>query len=241
MPMRGLLFPAGVERGLIVTIDGPAGAGKSTVARALAQRIGFDYLDSGSLYRAATWKAMRDGVDLADPEAAARAAREARIEFRQCGAQRRVLCDGNDVTEQIRTPEVTENVRYVADQPAARSALIELQRQYARGRDLVTEGRDQGTEAFPGADVRFYLDATLEVRADRRLADRRAQGIEADPDRLRAEIQARDRRDTSRPVGRLRCAEGMVRIDSTGLTVEQVVLRMAQVVACRRCEAEGEE
>ncbi len=133
---------------MIVTIDGPAGAGKSTVARALAQRIGYDYLDSGSLYRAATWKAMEDGVDLADPQAAARTAREVRIEFRQCGAQRRVLCDGRDVTELIRTPEVTENVRYVADEPAARSALIELQRQYASGRDLVTEGRDQGTVAF---------------------------------------------------------------------------------------------
>jgi len=226
---------------LIVTIDGPAGAGKSTVARALAQRIGYDYLDSGSLYRAAAWKAMQDGVDLSDPQAAARTAREARIEFRQCGAQRRVLCDGRDVTELIRTPEVTENVRYVADEPAARSALIELQRRYASGRDLVTEGRDQGTEAFPEADVRFYLDATLQVRVARRLAERRAQGMDADPDRLRAEMQERDRRDTSRPVGRLRCEEGMVWVDSTGLTVEQVVSRMAEVVARRRCEAEGGE
>jgi len=222
---------------LIITIDGPAGAGKSTAARALARCLGFDYLDTGAFYRAATWRAMHLGVELNDPAAIARVAREARIELLQRGGGLRVLCDGCDITAAIRSPEVTASVWRVADQPAARRALIEQQRRFARGRNVVTEGRDQGTEVWPDAAVKFYLDAAPEERVRRRLKDLRALGIDAEPDQVRADLEERDRLDRSRPVGRLRCTEDMAVIDSTHLSPEQVVARMVQEVRRREPDA----
>jgi cytidylate kinase/pantoate ligase/cytidylate kinase len=219
---------------LIITIDGPAGAGKSTVARSLAQRLGFDFLDTGATYRAATWRALEDGVRLDDPEAVARVACAAKIEFVQTSDERRVLCDGQDVTTQIRSPEVTANVRYVADEPAARKALIEFQRRYARGRNVVSEGRDQGTEVFPDADVKFYLDASPRTRAARRMGDMKKLGIAMSLEKVYADLVERDKADRSRPVGRLRQSDDMIVIDSTDLSVDQVVDRMAQAVVRRR-------
>ena len=219
---------------MIVTIDGPAAAGKSTVARGLAARLGFDYLDTGATYRAATWQALADGIDMCDAAAVARAAAEAKIEFLRTDAGQRVLCNGRDVTELIRKPVVTDNVFRVADQPDARKALIRRQVEYARGRDVVTEGRDQGTEVFAGADVKFYLDASLSARAGRRLKDLRKLGISETFENVRAQIAERDRLDMARPVGALRQSEDMTRIDSTGLSAEQVVGKMAQIVQRRR-------
>jgi len=218
---------------LIVTIDGPAAAGKSTVARALAEQLGFDYLDTGALYRAATWKALKEGVDLKDPAAVAQAARTARIEFVQRGEQRRVLCDGQDVTAQIRSPELTEQVRHVADDPVARRALIELQRRFGQGRNLVTEGRDQGTEVWPEAELKVYLDASPEVRARRRLKDLRESGTQMTLEEVCADIDRRDMLDRSRSVGGLRCASDMLVIDSTRLGVDQVVARLIKEVEHR--------
>lgn len=218
---------------MIITIDGPAAAGKSTMARALASRLQFDYLDTGSMYRAVTWKAMAQQIDLEDADAVARVAAQARITFRREGDALRVLCDGRDVSEEIRTPQVTANVYRVADRPVARAPLIEQQRRHAEGRNLVTEGRDQGTEVFPDADVKFYLDASEEVRVDRRLKDLVSLGVEAVRDEVEEQLAERDEQDRARPVGALRLSEDMIIIDSTCLTIDQVVAKMAEFVARR--------
>lgn len=221
---------------MVITIDGPAAAGKSTVARMLARRLGFDYLDTGAMYRAATWKLLQSDPDVDDPQTVARLVRDADIGFSGRGPDKRVLCDGRDVTDEIRTPRVTRNIYRVADEPAAREPLIEAQRRIAGRRDLVTEGRDQGTDVFPDAAVKFYLDASAEERASRRLEDLHSAGHDVGLEDVLEQVRRRDREDNSRPVGSLRRTDDMVVIDSTGLTAEQVVERMLEEVS-RRCPA----
>lgn len=208
---------------MIVTVDGPAGAGKSTVARALADRLGFQYLDTGAMYRAVTWRAMHMGVDLDDPAQLAEVARDVDFRLERGPDGMRVLCDGRDVSAEIRTPEVTGNIWRMADEPAVRRVLIDMQRAYGREHDIVTEGRDQGTDVFPNADVKFYLDASLEERTDRRLLDLRRMGREATREEVLQQISERDTRDTGRPMGALRRTADMIVIDSTDLEVEDVV------------------
>ncbi|MBS3763492.1 MAG: (d)CMP kinase [Candidatus Brocadiia bacterium] len=215
---------------MIITIDGPAAAGKSTVSRKLAERLGFDFLDTGATYRAATWKALQEDVDFSSRQELAGAARNADIKFKKQDGERRVICDGQDVTQEIRKPEITARVKPLADEPAARRALIEKQRAYARDRDIVAEGRDQGTEVFPDADVKFYLDASEETRARRRLKDRSKDEHDARFEEVLTDIQARDQADSIRPVGRLQRTEDMIFVDSTNLSVDQVVDRMVEAV-----------
>jgi len=219
---------------LVITIDGPAGAGKSTVARKLAERLGVDYLDTGAMYRAATWRLLQVSEDNCDPEEVARIVAEADIRFAGEGQQKRVMCDGRDVTDAIRTPRVTKNIYRVADEPAARRPLIEAQREIAARRDLVTEGRDQGTDVFPDADVKFYLDASRKERAARRLQDLQDAGHDVTLEEMVQQLEQRDNEDNSRPVGALRKQKDMDVVDSTGLTVEQTVDRMMDIIA-RKC------
>ena len=223
---------------LIVTIDGPAAAGKSTVARTLAERLGFDYLDTGATYRAVTWKAIRENVDFDSPRRLAEVTADAEIRFERTDGELRIFCDGENVTRKIRRPEVTEKVRHVADEPAIREVLIELQRDYARGHDVVTEGRDQGTEVFPRADLKFYLDASAEARARRRHQDLAGTDLQQNHEDVLASIRRRDRQDRSRKMGGLRCAEDMIVIDSTDLTVQEVVDRMERHVRAKRTDSE---
>lgn len=218
---------------MVITIDGPAGAGKSSAAMALARRLGFDYLDTGATYRAATWKALKAGVDMNDAAQVAEQTRRARIEFVEQNGGKRLFCDGHDVTEAIRTPRVTENIYHVADEPQARQALIRLQRQMAAGRDIVTEGRDQGTEVFPDAEVKFFLDASVEERAARRLRDLQRAGVEATRQQVEEQIRIRDIQDNSRPAGALRKTQDMILIDNTGLSADQVVQHMYEAIAER--------
>jgi cytidylate kinase len=213
-----------------VTVDGPAAAGKSTVARKLAQRLGFRYLDTGAMYRAATWKALDARADVEDPDELAAVTEETRIELTPDG---RVLCDGRDVTEEIRTPEVTENIFHLADEPAVREVLIEQQRRFARDHDVVTEGRDQGTEVFPDAEVKFFLVAGLEERARRRLQDLQRNGRDPSLREVKRQVMERDAKDKSRPVGALRKTEDMILIDSTDMTADQVVEAMFEEVSRR--------
>jgi len=218
---------------MIVTIDGPAGAGKSTVAQALARRLGFDYLDTGAMYRAVALAGMRRGVDWAQPGALAELARQLRIEL----DGGRVLLDGEDVTAEVRSLKVTALTRHAADDPGVRARLVELQRQWAQGRDVVTEGRDQGTVAFPGAECKIFLTASAEERSRRRLADLQARGEAATFDQVLAAQQRRDREDASRPVGPLVRAPDAVEVATDGLSAEQVVDRLEAMVRARLAQS----
>ena len=203
----------------VVTIDGPAGAGKSTVARKVAERLGLRFLDTGAMYRAATWKAMSLG--LSDPSAIAAMIRSTSILVDPA----RVTVDGRDVTKEIRTPELTARVKPVADSPECRAELVRLQREAGRAGGLVTEGRDQGSVVFPDAEFKFYLDASSEVRARRRAAE-----SGGDEDAIRGAIERRDAEDRGRPVGALVVPPGAIRIDTSGLTLDEVVDRILAAV-----------
>jgi len=211
---------------MVITIDGPAGAGKSTVGRALAARLGFDYLDTGAMYRAVALAGLRAGVDWENPEAVAALAQKIRLDFRQG----RVFLDGEDVTDDLRSTEVTRASRFVADNEAVRRHLMELQRRFAAGKNVVTEGRDQGSLVFPDAEVKFFLTASPEERARRRLRDYQAAGENPPFHQVLEELLLRDARDSSRPWGRLVKPEGAIEISTDGLDVPAVVDRLEAIV-----------
>ncbi|HOM17657.1 MAG TPA: (d)CMP kinase, partial [Thermoguttaceae bacterium] len=217
---------------MIVTIDGPAGAGKSTVARALAQRLGFAYLDTGAMYRAVALAALQRGVDWTQPDALAQLARQIQIEFQND----RVLLDGADVTEAIRDWKITQITPYVADNVEVRKRLIELQHRFCQGRNIVTEGRDQGTLVFPEAECKIFLTASAEERARRRLAELQARGESATLEEVLAAQQRRDQEDASRPFGRLTRAPDAVEAPTDGLSITEVVDRLADLVRRRQQE-----
>ena len=200
---------------MVVTIDGPAGAGKSTVARAVAERLGFTYLDSGAMYRCVALAGRERGVE------PARAAREARIELGD-----RVLLDGRDVTDAIRSPEISEVASRVAADPEVRRALVEKQRELLASGDWVAEGRDIGTVVAPGAEVKVFLEASPQERARRR-----AEQLGAEPEAVLAEQAKRDERDRTRADSPLRPAADAITIDTTGLSADEVVERVAGLAA----------
>ncbi len=204
----------------IITIDGPAAAGKSTAARLLASTLGLRYLDTGAMYRAATWKALRDGVDLSDDAALTATARALRLEMPMSG---RVLADGIDVTEAIRGADVTRNVSRVAEVTGVRREMVARQRALASQEGLVAEGRDMATVVFPDADFKFYLDASEGERARRRAREIVEKGGRADLAVVEAEIQRRDRWDSTREVSPLRQGEDTLRIETTHLTPDAVL------------------
>ena len=219
---------------MVITVDGPAAAGKSTVARRLARRLGFQYLDTGAMYRAVTWKALQSGADMSAPGRLAAVAEQTRVELRPEGEGLRVVCDGVDVTRSIRTPQVTESIYRVADEPAVRRILIGWQREFGRRYSLIAEGRDQGTAVFPDAEVKFYLAASLEERARRRLRDLREAGSRLSLEDVMRQVAKRDAKDRARPVGALRKQDDMILIDSTHMTADEVVEAMAAEIK-RRC------
>jgi cytidylate kinase len=204
---------------MIVTIDGPAGAGKSTVARALALRLGYHFLDTGAMYRAVTYAAMQKGVDLGD--SAELAALASRLEIELVGEH--VLVDGQNVSQSIRTGEVTAAIHYAADNPEVRKTLVRLQRKSASDLDLVTEGRDQGTVAFPDATCKIFLTASTDERAKRRRAELESRGQTISLSEVRITQERRDKQDTNRQVGPLVKAEDAIEVCTDGMTPTEVV------------------
>jgi cytidylate kinase len=220
---------------LIITIDGPAASGKSTVARLLAQKLRADFLDTGAMYRAVTFAAMQSGVDLNDEQKLLDCLGAHTFQFSPRAGKTAVSIDGADVTEQIRSPEVTANARFIASAPKVRERLVRMQRQFAAGRKrIVTEGRDQGTVAFADADVKFFLTADPAERARRRLIELQAQdGVESF-ERVQEAIEQRDQSDRSRDVGPLKQAEDAIVVDTTNLSIDQVVEKLLTLVK-ERC------
>ena len=214
----------------VITIDGPAGSGKSTVARLLARRLGVAFLDTGGMYRAAALLGLRGKADWDDPQMLVRLVQGHEI-VNQFG---KTTLDGEDVSREIRTSEVTGLTHFAADNPDIREVMVALQRQCAVGRSLVTEGRDQGSVVFPDAYRKFYLTASAEERARRRAEDLRARGENPDIEELRQQILLRDQRDSQREVGPLRVPDGAMVIDSTAMSVDEVVEKMYQLTQSRR-------
>jgi cytidylate kinase len=216
---------------MIITIDGPAGAGKSSAARALARRLGFEYLDTGAMYRAVTLAALRAGIDRCDQAALAALLAGLTLDM----PPGRVVLNGEDVTGLIRTAEITAASAPVADSPVVRRRLVELQRKAAAGRDIICEGRDQGTVVFPDAACKFFLVADPEERARRRQREMAARGEARPFDDVLRDQETRDRRDAARDLAPMVPAADAVRLDSTDLTLDEIVDRMErEVQRCRR-------
>lgn len=215
---------------MIVTIDGPAGTGKSTAARRLAERLGFQFLDTGAMYRVVALRCLEQAANPESDEASGALARSAEITFEDC----RTFLGGRDVSQLIRETNVTQAASLVARNPSVRSAMVELQRAFATGRDIVTEGRDQGTVVFPLAELKLYLTADPVERARRRFDELRAQGQSVTLEELLEQQGLRDERDRTRDVAPLRPADDAIVIDTTSLSIEQVLERMLELVAARR-------
>ena len=216
-------------RKLTIAIDGPSGAGKGTVARAIAASLGYRHVDSGAMYRAVGWKALRDGVplDLEDPVASL--AQDSRIDVTADG----VTIDGIDVTRAIRTPEIDRAAASVARLPTVRAVLVARQRQVGADGGIVMEGRDIGTVVFPDADVKVYLDATPEERARRRASDPSHSGVPAAVSDVATLLTERDRLDRTRAASPLYAAPDAIIVDTTGKSVEDVVGEVLAVVRKR--------
>ncbi len=222
------------DRKPIIAIDGPAGAGKSTVAREVARRLGYLFIGTGAMYRAVAWKALSDDISLDDADLIGRLAAESKIELIGDVDSMRVLVDGRDVSDEIVTPAVSQAASVVSTISAVRRALVARQQEMGRSGGVVMEGRDIGTMVFPGAQVKIYLDASSEARSLRRHAEDAARGIAVTSiGQMKNEIEERDNRDKTRSDSPLSQAEDAVYIDTSGKPIDEVVEIILKIVSDR--------
>lgn len=212
---------------MIIGIDGPAGSGKTTVAKLLAERLGIFYLDTGAMYRALTFKVIENKTDFSDEGALAEMARKLNLEFRG----NKIYLDGLDVSDRIRTPIIDKSISPIVAQPRVREVMVELQRKMVRKGDFVVEGRDITTVVFPNAEYKFYLDASPLIRAKRRFKELAGKGIDVDFKELNDDLKRRDDADKTRKVSPLRLSEDAIRIDTTNLTIPETAEEIIKYVA----------
>jgi cytidylate kinase len=218
---------------MTIAIDGPSGAGKSTVGKSLAKRLGYTYIDTGAMYRAVALKSKEAGLDAEDEEALSQLASSLQIRFSSGEEETRILCNGEDVTEAIRSPEMSLLASDISKRKGVREALVRMQREMGRGGGVILEGRDIGTVVFPDAEAKFYLDARPEERARRRFEELLRKGMEVDFQETLEEVIQRDRSDMNRAHSPLKKADDAVLIDSTTLSVDEVAERMAQMILAK--------
>jgi len=217
-------------KGKIVAIDGPAGSGKSTTSRLVAARLGFTYLDTGAMYRAVTWFALKSGIDPSDGDKLGEMARTMPLEFATEVEINRVLVGEHDVTTDIRSPEVTLHVSEVSAHKLVRKAMVARQQQMARNGSIVAEGRDTTTVVFPDADIKIYLDADTRTRAERRLLDLKRMNIDSSVEEQEADIIRRDKHDSGRAHSPLTKADDAHIVDTSNLTIEGQVARIIELI-----------
>jgi len=215
---------------LTIAIDGPAGAGKSTIAARLARKLGYVNLESGAMYRALALKAIRNDISFDDEPALLALAQRSKIRLEPTREGNRVFLDGMDVSQRIREQDVTNAASRVSIHPSVRQWMVERQRELGAGGGVIMEGRDIGTKVFPRAEVKVFLDAHLEVRQQRRVLQRAEKGLQVEPQRIAAELQERDLRDRTRTASPLVPADDAVIIDSSQLSIDQVVDKVEQLV-----------
>ncbi|MTV81202.1 (d)CMP kinase [Secundilactobacillus folii] len=226
------------KKELQVAIDGPASAGKSTVAKKIAHRFKYVYCDTGAMYRTVTLKAMRENVALDDPEALAKMLTKTEITFKPGNPEQLVFLDGQEVTMAIRQPDVTNNVSTVAAQGTVRADLTNRQRQIAEAGGIVMDGRDIGTSVLPDAEVKIFLVASVEERAQRRFKDNAEKGIHTPIETLKKEIETRDHKDSTRAISPLTQAKDAIRLDTTALSIDEVVAKISDIIVQKRKEIE---
>jgi cytidylate kinase len=213
-------------RQIVIAIDGPAASGKSTTAREVAKRLGLVYLDTGAMYRAVTLKAMREGIELKDGDRVAEMTRRTRLDISVESGEQRVLLDGEDVTAEIRKPNVTAGTTPVSGHQQVREILVGWQRRLGATGGVVAEGRDTTSVVFPNADVKIYLSAAIDARSTRRFKDLEGAGVATTPDEQSDLLSRRDHADSSRPVSPLTRVPDAVEIDTSSITIEQQVQRV---------------
>lgn len=216
---------------LQIAIDGPAGAGKSSVAKALAKRLGCIYLDTGAMYRAVTWFAMQEQMSLEDAPAMEALLEKIQLEFKEEPGGQHLYCNGVDITEAIRTTEISANVSAVAMLPSVREAMVAQQQKIAADCDVLMDGRDIGTTVLPDARYKFFLTASLEERARRRCLELQQKGIAVDLEQMKRDIALRDEKDSKRAVSPLVQAADAERIDTSDMTLEEVVEKLFAKIA----------
>lgn len=222
------------ERKPIIAIDGPAGAGKSTIAKSLARRLGYLFINTGAMYRAVAWQALNDGIPLEDADRVGRLATDLRIELAGAVDAMRVLVNGRDISDEISAPRISQAASLVSAIPAVRRALVARQQEMGRAGGVVMEGRDIGTQVFPDAELKIYLDATSDARAERRFAEDQARGVAlASFEQMKADIEQRDTRDKTRADSPLEQAADAIYLDSSAMTIDEVVEKILKTLSER--------